>query len=614
MPIMSSALFGIDLRVENSEQLQAALLEAVPGSIILLEDGAYSGDFVIPKVSSGTEELSVRVRAASFQEAIIRGSLRLDASHVEIEDLVFEGTEVVIRGNHVRLTRNDFRNFRLVAGIQIRIQGEDVELSYNDIRRTYGRGITVDVNGGGRRVWIHHNHFRDFLGVRGTNGTEPIQLGLGRHDHPIDAACVVEYNLFENTNIDAEIISVKSSSNVIRFNTFVNSPNAAVVNRMGHRNKYLGNYLNGTMGFRNFYADNKFVGNLIKNSTYGIRLHAGMVDPYMDPPHNSIQGASRNILLSGNRCFGALTIVGHEFSGAVFVVPVSGVVIVNHDGPVSFHREDGSTVFEDLDGKLEPVVARRMTDRDVGSRAGMASAVGSREQVFPSVRSGVIYEDRLLANGVGDLYLGRSLNEPEVKRRGLIQFDLSSLTNPEDFEKVELRLVISGRGDSYRDGSVSLDLHRLLESWSQGDSADVSGLGSEPVEGDVTWFHRSFPKTNWESPGGTIKASRSATITLGGEESPVGRIAYGHDHLPIGGDAGVGTVIVLSSDEMLSDVRNWISEPDSNHGWMLRMPDCTPGMDLALRIARPTMFHPQLIISLNNNVNPKIKNKYETSP
>jgi poly(beta-D-mannuronate) lyase len=77
----------------------------------------------------------------------------------------------------------------------------------------------------------------------------------------------VENNLFEKCNGDLEVISVKSTSDIIRYNTLRNSAGTITL-RHGWNNLVEGNYLLGNKtGIRMFGNNQTVINNVIENST-----------------------------------------------------------------------------------------------------------------------------------------------------------------------------------------------------------------------------------------------------------------------------------------------------------------------------------------------------------
>jgi hypothetical protein len=160
-------------------------------------------------------------------------------------------------------------------------------------------------------------------------------------------------------------------------------------------------------------------------------------------------------------------------------------------------------------------------------------------------------------------------NSQPSPRRGLIEFDLSTLPQGVTITSVEVRLVIgqlagSGGGTGspgYLDPVVGL--HRLLVSWGEADTgrstANVingSGQGTLAEIDDATWnarFYDPVTPTAWLAPGGQAGAEylaiASAELTQANER-------YAESIWP-------------STQALVADVQGWLDNPATNHGWIL---------------------------------------------
>ena len=90
-----------------------------------------------------------------------------------------------------------------------------------------------------RNTRIDHNYFHD----KALGSGEAIVLGgLGVTGDYQDTFSTIEYNVFQNCDGDAEIISVKSSSNALRYNTILTS-NGTLSLRAGNRSSVYSNFM-----------------------------------------------------------------------------------------------------------------------------------------------------------------------------------------------------------------------------------------------------------------------------------------------------------------------------------------------------------------------------------
>lgn len=144
------------------------------------------------------------------------------------------------------------------------------------------------------------------------------------------------------------------------------------------------------------------------------------------------------------------------------------------------------------------------------------------------------------------LYIGNT--QSRDPRRGFLRFDLSQLPPGAQIGAVSLRLTVdraaSAANHTYR-------LHRVTMPWEEGPATsaepDQGGLGTPAVAGDVTWLDRLFPETAWNAPGGDFATVQSASAVAGAE----------------------GTEMILSSPAMVADVQGWVSNPETNFGWIV---------------------------------------------
>jgi len=85
---------------------------------------------------------------------------------------------------------------------------------------------------------IDHNVFKNHAE---DDASEALRLGRGATSAGVNAYMTIEYNLFQEWHGDPEVISVKSSSNIIRYNVVKNC-NGGYKLRTGNDNTFEGNY------------------------------------------------------------------------------------------------------------------------------------------------------------------------------------------------------------------------------------------------------------------------------------------------------------------------------------------------------------------------------------
>lgn len=127
---------------------------------------------------------------------------------------------------------------------------------------------------------IDHNHFAP-RPVYGSNGAETIRVGTSQQALR-SSNTLIEENLFERCDGEVEVVSIKSSDNIVRRNLFFESQGVLALRH----------------GDRNLVEENLFVGNGIRN-TGGIRI--------VNAGHRVV----RNTLvgIAGGRFFSALAVM-----------------------------------------------------------------------------------------------------------------------------------------------------------------------------------------------------------------------------------------------------------------------------------------------------------------
>jgi hypothetical protein len=266
------------MHVHTTAELITAIEQVAPGDVIVVADGIYTGDAALTIFNRRADaEHPIVIMAENQGQAILKGTLRFDisySSNVIIQGLVFNtkgagakgdiGAVTIKHSQYVRVTRNHFAleeawgahadvmlDWVVVRGGQSRYVRIDHNLFENKLQR--GRFFIVGVLSATdtmpQHTRIDHNHFRDMAPL-GINGMEAVVIGGG---HPIsphylndhDAYTLFEYNLMERVDGEcAEIISLKSSGNTIRYNTILDT-NGSIYFRTGNRNTVYGNYIIG---------------------------------------------------------------------------------------------------------------------------------------------------------------------------------------------------------------------------------------------------------------------------------------------------------------------------------------------------------------------------------
>ena len=148
---------------------------------------------------------------------------------------------------------------------------------------------------------------------------------------------------------------------------------------------------------------------------------------------------------------------------------------------------------------------------------------------------------------------GRTQNGPYV--RGLYRFELNNIPPHAIIQSAVLQLDVTGQPGDMESVNSTFSVHRMLQPWGEGTNNATSnpGQGTPATPGGATWLHRFFPTNTWAAPGG------ASGIDYVSEGSSFQQIED-PDHSPYRFN---------STPEMVADVQAWLSNPETNFGWML---------------------------------------------
>jgi len=150
-------------------------------------------------------------------------------------------------------------------------------------------------------------------------------------------------------------------------------------------------------------------------------------------------------------------------------------------------------------------------------------------------------------------------------KRGLIEFNVAgALPAGAVVTSAQLQLTL---GQTAGTGGVLRTISLFDETQAWGQPANIAGAssfanaghGASPGSGDATWNYAFYNTTAWNAAGGNWSVS-SADIA----------------------DASVGTTITSytwSSAAMAADVQNWLNNPASSFGWLLKNSNETTSAD-----------------------------------
>jgi hypothetical protein len=271
-------------RVSSLSSLQSRINSALPGDLIILNNGVYTSSATINIDRQGTAQNPITISADTTGGSEIRGSASFSvnspASWIVIRGFRLThsiGTVQVRAGtSHIRVTRNVFQ--LTGDGRYLLVSGDDCEIDHNAFQNKSTPGQMFSIHGPGssgmaQRTWVHHNLFQNFTSI-GANGGETLQIGLSGRSLT-DAHTLVENNLFVNCNGENELISNKSSANTFRYNTILDSTSGELTLRHGNDCVVHSNFFLNTAGLRFFGDDHQIYSNYFEDCDPGIQIGNG---------------------------------------------------------------------------------------------------------------------------------------------------------------------------------------------------------------------------------------------------------------------------------------------------------------------------------------------------
>lgn len=289
MPFLAVSAVANEISVADVVALKMALTTARPGDILVLPEGELR-DVEIVFVGKGTKAAPITLKAATPGKTMLTGksTLRIGGEHLVVEGLFFKNPDPDVKdliefrvntdnlSQHCRLTGcaviSTLKSDNPHESRWIGLYGAGHRVDHCTFQGKSGKGTTFVVwlgDGNNGRHHIDHNYFgpRERLGK---NGGETIRIGDSKTSM-LTSGCVVEKNLFEKCNGEAECISNKSCGNIYRENTFLEVSGTLTLRHgndcLVERNIFLGNGAKGTGGIRIIGEDHIVRGNYLEKLT-----------------------------------------------------------------------------------------------------------------------------------------------------------------------------------------------------------------------------------------------------------------------------------------------------------------------------------------------------------
>jgi Chondroitinase B len=370
-PLCHSEIGDNIRNVSNCASFDTALRNAIPGDVIALANGDYNCDATSTR--SGTPANPIVISATKPGQArITSATLTVSGNYTVVANLAFENSGVNVTGNYNRITGNKFQNNAgpLRAAVAVN-RGNNNRIDHNEVV-DYGvgqRGFQIIPASGGnntaKNTVIDRNYLHRSLGQR-KNGADGIQLGTYSAHAAQELHTIVEYNLIEQWEIDGEMISNKSSNNIIRFNTLADA-NATGPIRYGSHIDVISNYFVNVIGLVNYGDDNKIIGNVVENGDLIVRngdITQSAVNQGSEKHPASLRTlVAANKVIHGEICVGCRVRRGNAAHG----IPASFTALQGNTGRVTLADQQNTTQTSTYQGVVTPVVRLRSTDVGPGS-------------------------------------------------------------------------------------------------------------------------------------------------------------------------------------------------------------------------------------------------------
>ena len=277
----------------DSDDLKNDVNATTNGGTFIVKNGTYN-DFEASFENMATEANPIIIKAETVGGVTLTGESHFvfkKSSYITLEGFVIDGTGddtlIKLEGcNNIRISRNVFElettesiKWVYIGGVwddntyPFTYPSHNNRIDHNIFqnKNTPGHYITVDgTTDSNDNAYqsqydrIDHNYFKN-NSPRAVNEQESIRIGWSEMSAS-SGYTIVEHNLFEDCDGDPEIVSVKSSDNTIRHNTFLKSYGTLSL-RHGNRNRVEGNY---------FFGGDKAIG----TSPDGATLYTGGIRIY----------------------------------------------------------------------------------------------------------------------------------------------------------------------------------------------------------------------------------------------------------------------------------------------------------------------------------------------
>lgn len=286
--------------VSNEAELEKAIADAKPGSVITLANGAWK-DIEIEFTGEGSKDSLITLTAEEAGKVFMEGqsNLSLSGNYLMVSGLVFRNgyspTSSVISfqtsednlANQSRVTNCVIDNFskpeRFESDIWVTMYGKNNTFDHNSLigKRNLGVTMAVRLNTEASREnnhLIEYNYFGPRQNL-GANGGETLRIGTS-HYSLTDSKTIVRNNYFDRCDGEHEIISNKSGRNLFQNNVFDQCRGTLTMRHGQHtlveNNYFLGRGKPNTGGIRVINEYQTVINNYMSGLT-GYRFRGALV-------------------------------------------------------------------------------------------------------------------------------------------------------------------------------------------------------------------------------------------------------------------------------------------------------------------------------------------------
>jgi len=331
-PLTAPVPVGTIRDVSSSAEWTTAINNSASGDTINVKANIGTALSITNKNFSTTNPL--KIKAASPQGITLLSLAMLNCKGINVENFKFGpsavNTYTLLKADNcsnIKISRNYFDLHNVTLGqtaIIVSSASSNIDIGYNTFAdKDYvvqgGSYIKVSYNSKAgtfpSNVNIRNNYFKNIVPVPvgtsydGDSDRECIIIGsTGTNVTPGNN--IIENNLFEECDGEGELISLKCSNNIIRYNTFVNCLGGVSI-RTGEYNEVYGNFFFANSNNKNAYP----------NDTGGVRTYGSHHKVYNNY-FEGLTGKGYNapLCIDGGDTTDPVLVGGHVRSNDCYVV------------------------------------------------------------------------------------------------------------------------------------------------------------------------------------------------------------------------------------------------------------------------------------------------------